>query len=199
MAKKESTLGNMLMVLLLITFFSSALLGGVHEVTQEPREAAEVAKKTLAIRNVLPDFDNHPIEEAFTLPASDLSGELTVYPGKSGEKISGYAVETYTMKGFSGQIRLMVGLDTEGKITQISVLEQKETPGLGTHILDTSFRNQFLGLDPGKKALLVRKDGGDIDAITAATISSRAFCDAVQRAYDSWEKHANSSENTRKP
>jgi electron transport complex protein RnfG len=68
------------------------------------------------------------------------------------------------------------------------VLQQKETPGLGTKIETPEFREQFYGKNLSEFQLNVKKDGGDVDAITAATISSRAFCDAVQRAYDTYQK-----------
>jgi electron transport complex protein RnfG len=66
----------------------------------------------------------------------------------------------------------------------ISVLQHKETPGLGTKMTEEKFLVQFRGKNPGSFPLKVKKDGGQVDAITAATISSRAFCDALQRAYD---------------
>ena len=189
MAKKESTLWNLLSVLGLITFFSSALLGGTYLLTREPIAAAAAEKKNFAIKKVLPGFDNHPGQEQYTIQSIDQTGELIGYPGFSEGKLVGTAVETFTMKGFNGLIRLMVGFDPDGKILNISVLEQKETPGLGTRMTDKEFQDRFIGKNPGETSLKVRKDGGDIDAITAATISSRAFCDAVQRAYDSWKNH----------
>ena len=78
----------------------------------------------------------------------------------------------------------MVGLDAEGKVLGTAVLKHSETPGLGAKITDTEshFIQQFVGMNPAANPLKVKKDGGDVDAITAATISSRAFCDAVNRA-----------------
>lgn len=105
--------------------------------------------------------------------------------------MQGVAVSTWTAKGYSGQVRLMVGFDKEGNIVGISVLEQKETPGLGSRMTENAFIGQFGGKNPGKNKLSVKKDGGEIDAITAATISSRAFCDAVNRAYMSVKAHQN--------
>ena len=70
----------------------------------------------------------------------------------------------------------------------ITVLEHKETPGLGTKMTEPLFKNQFIQKNPSEFILKVKKDGGPVDAITAATISSRAFCDAVQRAYNTLQK-----------
>ena len=94
------------------------------------------------------------------------------------------------MKGFSGKIELMVGFLDDGTIENTAVLMHKETPGLGDKMdqKKSDFSLQFIGKNPVDFKLKVKKDGGDVDAITAATISSRAFCDAVQRAYDVFEK-----------
>ena len=104
------------------------------------------------------------------------------------EKLIGTAVSTFTNQGFSGEIKLMVGFLPDGTIHNISVLEHKETPGLGDKMQKSKsdWSVQFNGKDPANFQLLVTKDGGDVDAITASTISSRAFCDAVQRAYNAY-------------
>jgi electron transport complex protein RnfG len=104
----------------------------------------------------------------------------------------GTAINTYTYVGYSGLFKIMVGFDNEGKIINTEVLEQKETPGLGTKMADAKFKDQFVGknlADFGNAGIQVTKDGGVIDAITAATITSRAFCDAVNRAYGAWEEN----------
>lgn len=120
-----------------------------------------------------------------------------LYPGFRQENWIGTAVESYTDKGFSGKIRIMVGFNPDGSIYDIAVLEHKETPGLGDKIekkksLDKktglSWSSQFQGKNPSQTHLMVTRDGGEIDAITASTISSRAFCDAVDRAYQAWEQ-----------
>jgi electron transport complex protein RnfG len=77
----------------------------------------------------------------------------------------------------------MAGFKPDGTIFNIAVLEHKETPGLGTKMSEPSFKDQFMEKNPSDFLLIVKNDGGPVDAITAATISSRAFCDAVQRAY----------------
>ena len=123
----------------------------------------------------------------FRLPTGE-GDSLDIYPAKKDSVIVGYAVNTYTKKGFSGNINLMAGFKPDGTIFNISVLEQKETPGLGTKMTEPGFKDQFNDKNPSSFALKVKKDGGQVDAITAATISSRAFCDAVQRAYNTLQK-----------
>ena len=91
------------------------------------------------------------------------------------------------MNGFGGKIELMVGMLQNGIINKVSVLSQAETPGLGANMVNDKFKGQFDGKDPQTFTLKVKKDGGDVDAITAATISSRAVSEAIQRAVDGFE------------
>jgi len=182
MAKLESSLKNMILCLFLISMVMSAALGLVYNVTKGPIELASKKGEIDALKVVLPEFDNDPTKDA-----KEIDG-LTYYIGtKSGQTV-GYAVKTFTDKGFSGRFDLMVGLLPDGTINNIAVLSQKETPGLGDK-MKTNWKDQFKGKNPKDFKLLVKKDGGDVDAITASTISSRAFCDATQKAYDGYMKN----------
>jgi electron transport complex protein RnfG len=189
MAKLESNFKNMVMSLFLVTFISSATLGTVYELTKEPIRLIEIKTKNDAISQVISNFDNQPFNEMFKVPSGNDS--LVFYPAKLNGELTGMAVETYTMKGFSGLIRLMVGFRVDGTITSVSVLDHQETPGLGDKIQKgkSTFPLQFEGKNPKDFKLMVTKDNGDVDAITASTISSRAYCDAVQRAYDVFMKY----------
>ena len=187
MAKTESTFRNMALSLTLIALVSSALLGFVYEATKKPIALSNLNKKLDAIRQVVPEFNNNPNDEMFRLPTGE-GDSLEVYPAKKDNVITGYAVNTYTNRGFSGNIKLMAGFRPDGSIINIAVLEHKETPGLGTKMADPAFKDQFNDKNPSEFDLRVKKDGGPVDAITAATISSRAFCDAVQRAYNTLQK-----------
>ncbi|MDQ1296182.1 MAG: H+/Na+-translocating ferredoxin:NAD+ oxidoreductase subunit [Bacteroidota bacterium] len=187
MAKTESTFKNMVLSLTLISLGASASLGFVYVMTKAPIEASILNKKLNAIRQVVPDFTNNPNEEMFRLPTGE-GDSLEIYPAKKDGEIIGYAVNTYTNTGFAGNIRLIAGFRPDGTIINISVLEQKETPGLGTKMTEPGFKDQFNNKNPSEFMLKVKKDGGSVDAITAATISSRAFCDAVQRAYNTIQK-----------
>ena len=193
MAKRESNFKNMLVTLFLVTFVASGTLGFVYEVTKEPIRRVEINKINNAITTIIPEFDNNPYEESFKVATEKDS--LVFYPAKKGEDLAGMAVETWTMKGFSGLIRLMVGFDMEGNITDISVLEHAETPGLGDKIEKekSDFSAQFQGKNPADFKLAVEKDNGDVDAITASTITSRAYCDAVGRAYNKFMEWKNNN------
>jgi Na+-translocating ferredoxin:NAD+ oxidoreductase subunit G len=187
MAKTESTFKNMVLSLTLISLVSSACLGFVYELTKKPIELSNLSKKLDAVKQVVPEFTNDPNKEMFRLPTGE-GDSLDIYPARSGDKLTGYAVNTFTSKGFSGKIYLMAGFRPDGSIINISVLEQKETPGLGTKMTEPAFKDQFRDKNPDTFGLKVKRDGGKVDAITAATISSRAFCDAVQKAYNTLKK-----------
>jgi Na+-translocating ferredoxin:NAD+ oxidoreductase subunit G len=184
MAKKESTFLNMVMALFVITLVASSLLGFIYELTIEPIEMARAVKKNEAISSVVPAFDNDPSEEGYNIETP--GGDLVFYPAMKDGVLVGTAVETFTHRGFSGTIKLMVGLLPDGTINGIEVLEHKETPGLGDKMESgkSDFSVQFEGRNPEDFRLRVRQDGGDVDGITATTISSRAYCEAVQRAWD---------------
>ena len=188
MAKKESTLFNMVITLFVVTLLASTALGFVYEVTKEPIAKAKLAKKTEAIKKVMPEFSNNPVEAMYKAPGPEGYDSLEIYPAENNGQYLGAAVRTYSKKGYGGEVWLMVGFNPEGEINNIDVLEHKETPGLGTKMADAKFKDQFKGQHPEQFNLKVKKDGGDVDAITAATISSRAFAEAVQQAWEVFQQ-----------
>jgi electron transport complex protein RnfG len=178
----------MVACLTVITAIASASLGFVYQLTKEPKAAALRVKQNFAIKAVLPEHNNDPLADAYEIKCFDSNDQLICYPATKNGSLTGIAVNTWTMEGFSGLVRLMVGFDKTGNIVNVSVMEHKETPGLGTKMADAEFKDQYKGKNPGLNNLAMRKEHGEIDAITAATISSRAFSDAVERAYKSLEK-----------
>lgn len=183
----QSTLKNMILVLVVITMVASAAVGGVYMLTKEPIAAAKLQKTNSAIADVMPEFNNDPSSDAFTADADGV--EVKIYPAKMDDAVVGYAIETYSNNGFGGKLSLLVGFTPEGAITKVSVLEHKETPGLGDKIdpAKSDFGLQFQGIDPSAAKMSVKKDGGDFDAITASTITSRAYLDALSRAYETFK------------
>ena len=189
MAKLKSTLPNMLLSLTGICLIAGAILAGVNEFTAGPIAVAKAAALEEAIKAVAPEFDNKPTEEAYMAVTAD-GDSLKIYPAKKGGETVGGAVESNTSKGFGGVVKVIVGFDLQGTILNYSVLEHAETPGLGAKM------HEWFRMEKGQQSILgrtipdgglkVSKDGGDVDAITAATISSRAFLDAVNRAYSAF-------------
>jgi len=186
-SKKESNFINMVLTLFLVAAIAAMALGAVYSVTKEPIAIAKQKKLEMAIKAVQPEFDSLIIEKI-----KDAEGEdsLTFYYTLKNNKPVGVAINTFTNEGFGGNIELMVGFLENGSIYNTAVLSQKETPGLGDKMdkKKSNFSDQFNGKIPSEFILKVKKDGGDVDAITAATISSRAFCDALTRAYKTLEK-----------
>lgn len=187
MAKKESTFYNMLITLAGVTLISATSLGYIYELTKEPITQARQNKNLAAVKQVLPAYTNDLLQDKYQLTTPE-GTTLDTYIAKQGDSIVGTAIKTYTNKGFSGQVWLVVGFATDGSILNISVLEHKETPGLGTKMSDKAFLQQFIAKNPDTFSLKVKKEGGDVDAITAATVSSKAFCDAVDRAHKAFKK-----------
>jgi len=176
---------NMVRALTLFCIAAAGIVTAAYEYTREPIAAAQAAAVQQAIRAVAPPFDNDPTAEAYYAPTSD-GDSLLIYPARMNGAWVGAAVESYSLKGFSGEIQVMVGFDTAGIVTNYAVVAHAETPGLGSRMQEwfraTKNSQSVIGRSPASNALRVTKDGGDIDAITAATISSRAFLDAINRA-----------------
>jgi electron transport complex protein RnfG len=183
--------------LALIAGIAAALLGWVYLVTEAPIAAASQKKTNAALRDVLPVFDNQPCEETLRI------GTVTFYIARKEGAIVGFAGETITSKGYNGNVTVLAGLLTDGTLGTVLVTQQAETPGLGTVVCERARQQKTLsglikgatgnGLSPnvvldqfnGKQAVagqapwLVKKDGGTLDAVTGATITSRAVVGAV--------------------
>lgn len=184
MSKKKSTFLNMVLALFVITLVAGLSLGYVNDLTAGPKAKAKLERKVNALKGVLPQFDNNPVEEVVLVASEKAKDSIEVYTASSQGEEVGVAVIGSSEKGFSGLIKIMVGFENDGTIKNIAVLEQKETPGLGTKMKDEKFLQQFRGKDPSSYNLKVTKDGGDVDALTGATITTRAFGEATQLAYD---------------
>lgn len=173
----KSNFINMVAVLSLTCLVCSGILAGAYALTKDPIEKAAERKGVEAIAKVLPEFSSVSQQEA------SLAGVNYHYfkaEGPSGPV--GYAVRS-TVSGFGGPLTLMVGITCEGLVYNTFVLSHSETPGLGAKCgTDPAFMEQWKGFDPAAKTLAVRKDGGDVDAITASTITSRAYALAVSNA-----------------
>lgn len=176
----------MVLVLTGVTVVATALLAYVNELTKEPIAQANAKALSDAIQTVVPGFDNNPAEAPETV---ELGGkEYTIYKATKGGEFIGSAVRS-TYNGFGGPLTVLVGFDKEGKIIDYSLLSHAETPGLGSKAADwfkKGGKGDIVGINPGETELKVSKDGGQVDAITASTITSRAFLNAVNNAYEAY-------------
>ena len=163
----QSTLKNMLLCLTLVCLVCAAILGGAYAMTYKPIQQAN--------DNILKASDQKT--------ASFGGRNYTYYEQLSGDAVQAYAVKSSTT-GFGGTLELMVGVLPDGTVNSTRVLSHSETPGLGAKCqTDTKFIDQFKSLGPDKLVKL-RADGGDVDAITASTITSRAYTLAVSNAVE---------------
>ena len=173
----KSNLRNMVLCLGAVCLVCSALLAGVNALTEAPiKEAAEKALKE-SIGAVLPQGGE--LSEERSVSVGDQI--YVYYECTLAEGPACYAVKS-TVQGFGGPLTLMVGVLGDLTINNTSVLSHSETPGLGAKCAtDEGFMNQWKGFNG---VLKVRKDGGDVDAITASTITSRAYTLAVEQAVE---------------
>lgn len=180
---------KMILVLTLISGAAGAGLAAMNSAT-EPLIAENERQFTLrSIRSVIPEtddpdpcekhepaFDNAPDEDAVCIDGTK------VYRGRADGEVVGIAVESVGEEAYSGTILTLVGLDLDGTVTGIEVLRHAETPGLGALITECDWRRQLVGVGPDDITWKVAKDGGDVDQISGATISSRSMIDAILKA-----------------
>jgi electron transport complex protein RnfG len=185
----------LIVALALIAAVAAALLGWVYLLTEAPIATALKAKTDAALKEVIPGVES--IDEQTV----EIDG-VTFYTGRKGGQVVGFAGETITPKGYNGNVTVLAGLTLDGTITTVLVTKQAETPGLGTVVCDRKREktiskiikgieetglppnpvlDQFSGMkaEAGQAPWMVKKDGGQLDAVTGATITSRAVSDAV--------------------
>jgi electron transport complex protein RnfG len=184
MSKKESTFLNMTITLFVITVIAGVSLGFINDITKGPKAKAKLERKVNALKQVLPEFNNNPVEDVKLIKLETAKDSVEIYSAFLNDDNAGTAIVGSSDKGFSGLVKVMVGFKPDGTIKNIAVLEQKETPGLGTKMKDDKFISQYRDKNPSTFNLKVTKDGGEVDALTGATISTRAFSEATQMAYD---------------
>lgn len=187
--------------LLLAAFAAVAvsLLLGVHALTEERIAANRRNVLLQRLEQVLPrGYDNDPVAEARPGPADPELGKAPppVYPARQGRRVIGLALAVRAPDGYNGPIDLLVGVDRDGRIVAVRVVEHRETPGLGDGIEAErsnwieQFRGRRLG-DPPPTAWTVKRDGGAFDALTGATITPRAVIKTLRRTLEYVQRHRN--------
>jgi len=134
MSKKKDTFFNMVISLVVITVISGFALGYINDLTVGPIAKAKLERKVNALKLVLPEFDNNPVADLQKIKSEKAKDSIEIFPAYFKKEFVGAAIIGVTDKGFSGIIKIMVGFNPNGEIQNIVVLEQKETPGLGTKI-----------------------------------------------------------------
>lgn len=172
---KEPSSGRLVGVLTAVCAVSALLVALTLAVTARPIEKAKAEAHAAMLRQVLPEGAGEPVRLT-----AEKDGESFEYYSAHGA----IAIEVETARGYAGKIRLLVGFDRDGTLYSFKVLEHSETPGLGANlaVADNSVLSSARGKPANGTRWSVTKDGGDIHALTAATISSRAACEALSLA-----------------
>lgn len=190
MKKLESTITNMVLSLVCVALITGSILAYVNKVTEAPIKAQ--AEKALAdgIKTVM-QCDDLKVQKTDTVKQDVNGKELTyvIYNTEDNNgKYLGAAVESAS-SGFGGDIKILVGFNEKGDILGYTLLSHAETPGLGAKAdkwFQADGKGNIINRNPGEKELVVNKDGGDIESITASTITTRAFLNAVNQAYKAY-------------
>lgn len=191
MKKLESSLTNMVLVLTLVAVIMGGILAFVNHLTEGPINLQKEKALADGIKTVM-CVDNLQVAKTDKVKQNDAKGKeltYTIYQIKDAQgKDLGAAVES-TTGGFGGDLKVLVGFDPEGNILGYTLLEHAETPGLGAKAdkwFQKGQKGDIIGKNPAEP-LTVSKDGGQVDAITASTITSRAFLLAVNNAYKAYK------------
>lgn len=191
MKKLESSITNMAIVLTGVALITGGILAYVNKITEKPIK--EQAQKTLedGIKTVMGGVDLTVAKDDTV--KQQINGKDAVFvvheTVNANKEILGAAVES-TTGGFGGDLKVLVGFDNDGNILGYTVLQHSETPGLGAKAdmwFQKDGKGSVIGKNPSTDNLTVKKDGGDIDAITASTITSRAFLLAINQAYNAYK------------
>lgn len=180
-------------VLTLIAVGAGLILSLVESATREPIAEQRRLQTLKALKAVLPPLDNSPDADTVTLVVgTDKKGRdisRTFYRGRQGEALTGVAFKVVAPDGYSGNIEIMVGVEPAGTVSGVEILNNSETPGLGNRIAEDAFKDQFKGKALSGADWRVKKDGGDFDQITGATISPRAVVKAVAGGLKFFDEH----------
>jgi len=172
-------------ILVLISTVAGLCLSLVYNVTKTKIAAVKKAEIQLALKNVAPFMSDNPKELKFEYN----NEKIPIYDVVEKDVPIGAALQVTTPEGFAGNIVFLMGINAKGEITGFQILDSKETPGLGTKAADKSFWGQFIGKSLSGFTYKVTKDGGDVDAITASTITSRAVTHAMEKGLKAYKAY----------
>lgn len=180
--------------LTLIAAIAGLILSLVEATTREPIAEQRRLETLKALSAVLPPLDNAPDEDTVSLVVgTNKKGqpvERLFYRGRQGSELSGIAFKVIAPDGYSGNIEIMTGIAPDGTVSGVEILSHAETPGLGAKIVEPWFKALFKGKSLENADWRVKKDGGEFDQITGATISPRAIVKAVKGGLEFYREHA---------
>ncbi len=174
-----------IIILVMFAVVAGGALSAVYGVTREKIVVTEKLERTNALKTVLPTLSSGAKEVVLEKDGLQIPVTLDSANGA----FSGAVLELETKKGYGGTIKYMVGVDKDRHVTGLYILSQNETPGLGTKAKEKTWWGQFLGKGQDNFKFKVKKDGGDADAITAATITSRAVTNQMDLGLNALAAH----------
>jgi electron transport complex protein RnfG len=186
---------KMILVLTLISGAAGLGLSAMNDLTKPLAEANDRQFTLSSINTVMPKADEPDACESYE-PAFDNApdqdsiciGSTIVYRGRNGDEVTGIAVKSVGEQAYSGTITVLVGLRmSDGMLMGLKVLKHAETPGLGSLMTTCEFQKQMVGKNPTDINWTVVKDGGDVNQLSGATISSRSMLDAIHKAQAIWK------------
>jgi electron transport complex protein RnfG len=181
---------RLIVVLTLVCIVAAVALARVYEFTKEPIAEQRRLARLKAVVAVLPEHENQPDQNTINLELENGKTRM-VYLGMSGNEINGLAFEIRNGEGYGGEIVAMLGLNTKGEIHGVEIVRHGETPGLGAKIANPEFRSQFKGKSLTNTNFMLKKDGGDLDQVTGATISPRAIVKGIKEGLEFFSEHKN--------
>ncbi|NOY14220.1 MAG: RnfABCDGE type electron transport complex subunit G [Deltaproteobacteria bacterium] len=186
-------MSRLLISLTLIAVLAGVILSLVETATREPIKEQRRIQMLKALSAVLPEFDNSPDTDTVSLQNGvDKKGkpvQIIFYRGREAQVLVGTAFKVIAPDGYSGNIEIMVGVEPNDRLHGIEILSNAETPGLGAKIVKPAFKDQFKGKSLDNADWRVKKDGGQFDQITGATISPRAVVKAVKKGLEFYRAH----------
>ncbi len=186
-------LRRLVLVLTLVAAGAGLILSLVEMATRAPIAEQRRQETLRALKAVLPPADNAVDTDTVALiTGQDKRGrdvERTFYRGRQDGTLTGVAFQVVAPDGYSGDIVIMVGVDPAGTVTGIEIIRHAETPGLGDKIELPAFKQMFAGKNLDNADWRVKKDGGEFDQITGATISPRAVVGAVRKGLEFYRQH----------
>ncbi len=184
---------RLVLALTMITVSAGLILSLVETMTREPIAEQRRLETLRALQAVLPPADNSPDQDTVRLvTGQDKRGRdvtRTFFRGRQGKTLTGVAFQVTAADGYSGNINVMVGVDPSATVVGIEILSHNETPGLGDKIDQPEFKEMFAGKNLDNADWRVKKDGGEFDQITGATISPRAVVGAVHKGLEFFRDH----------
>lgn len=194
MARQSSEMYRMIRVILVVAVTSALILSLIHLLTEKPIQETQNKLISESMKEVVAaEFNNDPFNEKIIVQRG--KEKFTIYPARQDGYVTSLILKTHSNKGYGGRIDVLVGFSLDGTVGSYKVIKHSETPGLGSKVNDPSFKKNVIGKKPHTESFKVRQDGGEIDAITGATITSRALIDAIQKAYRGYLKFNAGNEN----